>query len=792
VGALAAHAMVPIAVLVAFGMTAADTGDSYEEFFVLKTRWYLPPTIAMAAVFYWAQALAARRVAKEFEELPAIAALVATGSAGITLVYALDVGRVWYGPAVASLGWAYAVAAIATTGSRWAGQRYLGLLGLAATTLSWALFEGRYADFPRHGAAVHLAAAAFYFIAAGVTKERFPLLPDVATDENGRPKALDVDAAVPLFYAGALTLGIGAYEITSAAHGAAAITAQDTTWIFFASSLATGLIAATMRWWWHELRLHGYAVAFGVSSFVLAVAASSEGQVTAMLAVYASFALALALWEREPLGLAPAAAYAFCAVLAAWRFYEPNDAGLPLIFSGTAGAMFVASALRRPAAERLGLPAPSSMWAKALQAIAFAYATAAPVVGGARLLILVDADGLIDGVPFEETLLFRLSALSVALLAIAGATTRLWWKELKLPVYATALAMSLAAALASSNEEGQWVLLLIGFGALSLALSIWEREPLALIVPAGFGFAALLVTWHHYEPHEAYLPLAVSGIAWALSATAIALRPAARSLRWNAPVGRWRLALDGLSLAYAFAAPIAGWLLLAALADPEGLIDGQRFETTLLYQTSAASVALLGLLLAAHWPMLRRLELALAASALLLAAGLLEIGHLRPDNAQAYTAPLGAYLLVLSLIALRVRGLPQIASELVPAGEVLGASMIMGPSFVQSLDAEAWRYGLILLSEGIGFVVLALVQRRVWLLGTATTFVVMDGAHYLFFAGGPALPNWAILAIAGTAVMAAGTAILLGRERWTVWQHAVQSWWYREATGNCNEPRVSL
>jgi hypothetical protein len=38
-----------------------------------------------------------------------------------------------------------------------------------------------------------------------------------------------------------------------------------------------------------------------------------------------------------------------------------------------------------------------------------------------------------------------------------------------------------------------------------------------------------------------------------------------------------------------------------------------------------------------------------------------------------------------------------------------------------------------------------------------------------------------LLAIAGMLVMAAGTAILLGREQWTHWQASVEAWWTREA-----------
>jgi hypothetical protein len=159
---------------------------------------------------------------------------------------------------------------------------------------------------------------------------------------------------------------------------------------------------------------------------------------------------------------------------------------------------------------------------------------------------------------------------------------------------------------------------------------------------------------------------------------------------------------------------------------------------------------------------------------------LLEVGHLRPDNVQAYTAPLGIYVLGGALLASRLRELPQDVRLLIGSLEMAGAALIMGPSFVESFDPDGWAYGLILLGEGLAFLALALVQRRLWLLGTAVTFVVLDGLHYLFFAGGPPLPNWAILAIAGTGVMAAGVAMLLGRDRWTDWQRKVLAWWSRE------------
>lgn len=594
IGSWAAHAAVPLALIAALGMTVGDTEDSYEPLFVLATRWYLPPTAAVGALFYWLHALSAHGRSARLEPALTIAALAVTAGAAVSLVYALDVGSQWYGPAVAIVAWVYA-AGSEPFGPRWFGQRCVGWLALGAITVSWLFFEGLYVDFPRHGAGVHFAAAAFYLAAARLVKTQVPLMRPASTSEDDW---LSVPAAVGLIYGAGFTVGIGFYHLLASLPAAETAQASDVSWPFFGLSLGIALVAATMRWWWPELRLHAYGIALGMSLFVLLASVDAEGQVALLLTLYAGAALALAAWEREPL---------------------------------------------------------------------------------------------------------------------------------------------------------------------------------ALVLPAGYGFFALLASWQYYEPDDAYLPLVVSGVGYAL----FALYGALAVIR-DDRVAAWSRVLLALAFAYAVAAPIAGWSRLAMLADPEGFVGDQRFEETLLYQTATASLLLLGLLVLAQSWLWRRIELAAGASALLMVALLLEIGHFRPENAQAYTAPLGAYLLAAAVLTTRLRQLPRDLRVLTGPVEALGAALIMGPSFAQSLDEGAWHYGLILLGEGLGFVALALVQRRLWLLGTAVTFVVIDGAHYLFFAGGPALPNWAILAIAGTAVMAAGTAILLGRERWTDWQRLVQAWWNRE------------
>jgi hypothetical protein len=224
--------------------------------------------------------------------------------------------------------------------------------------------------------------------------------------------------------------------------------------------------------------------------------------------------------------------------------------------------------------------------------------------------------------------------------------------------------------------------------------------------------------------------------------------PVAKRFGLNAPNRGWPDVTEALAFVYAIAAPITGWVRLTMLADDSGFIGAAHFESTGLYQTSAGSVGLLALLVFARSLLWKRLDVAALGSALVMVAGLLEMstsggeragvhraaGRVHPDYRPAVlagTRPAGwrAYV--------------------IPAAEVLGAALIMGPSFVQSLDADAWRYGLILLAERVSASLSwPLVQRRIWLMGAATTFVVMDGAHYLFFLGRPDAAELGDLAIA--------------------------------------------
>ncbi len=580
-----AHLVVAPAALIALAMTqAVEAGDGFE----LRTRWFLPTTAALAALFYWTQVLWARRSLPQAAPILTISALAVTAGAAVTIVFALDVGEEWYGVAVAIVGWLYAAAGWRSR-LRWFGQVYADWMAVGAVTASWLLFTALYGDAPRIGAGVYFSAAAFYLIAARLSFAKQLNVP--AAFEEDRDDLRGTIAAA-FIYAAGLVLGIGYFYLLSSLPAAEGAGASDLALPFFGLSLGIAAVAVTMRWWWPDYRVHVYAIAAGMSLFVLLSAVEGEGQVTVLLAVYA---------------------------------------------------------------------------------------------------------------------------------------------------------------------------------AVSLALALWEREPFALAVPAAYGYVCLLAAWRYYEPADFYLPLAVAGIGAVLFAAYAVLRQ--REETWS-PV------LLALAFAYLVAAPITGWVRLAILADSEGFIGAHSFEETALYQTSAAAVLLLGVLMAVAAWLEQRMEFVAGASALLIIALLLYIGHFRPENVQAYTAPLGVYLLAGASLAFRLRNLPDGVEAFLQPAQALGAAVLMGPSLAQSWNEGGWPYALLLLGEGLFVLGVALVQRWVWLLSTATAFIVLDALRYLFNAA-QLLPSWAILALAGTFVMTAGVAILLGRERWTLWQQALHAWWRR-------------
>jgi hypothetical protein len=178
---------------------------------------------------------------------------------------------------------------------------------------------------------------------------------------------------------------------------------------------------------------------------------------------------------------------------------------------------------------------------------------------------------------------------------------------------------------------------------------------------------------------------------------------------------------------------------------------------------------------------MRRGVVGLAGSAAFAVAVLLFIGRYSPSDPQPYTLVAGGYLVLFGLVGLRrLRLLPQL-DDASPFVEAFGAAVVMWPAFVQSL-MDGWAHQAVLLAEGSLFFALSVALRRRALLATASLFLALLAGRVLFDAVN-ALPNWIVVLLAGMALLAAGTAILIGRDRWERWQDAMAAWWRSTGEG---------
>jgi len=380
---------------------------------------------------------------------------------------------------------------------------------------------------------------------------------------------------------------------------------------------------------------------------------------------------------------------------------------------------------------------------------------------------------LLRGMPAAEgaeasSLALPLMALSVAFLA-AGGLLRWWRPDLRVHVYVMALLIGITS-LSLADESGTLAVILSVFVAAYLLMGAWEDSPVIALPAAVFGFAAIAAWRHHYDWPLYSVPLAYSSVALVLYAAGFAGRRIAPG---------WSAALRIAGATYAIVAPSAGFALVAVNAE-QGLIDGEAFEKSELYEWSTLATAVVGLVALVESSIARRGWVVVMGSAVLLVAILLQIGRFRPDNMQAYTAVAGAYLVMLGTLGLaRFRLIPD-AEDLAPYVESLGAATIMFPSFLQSLDG-GWHYQAILFVEAAAFLSVGVALRRRGLLAASLAGLVLVAGRALFDAIN-ALPNWIVALIIGMVLLAVGLGILIGRERWSRWEEAMMTWWDQTGT----------
>lgn len=173
----------------------------------------------------------------------------------------------------------------------------------------------------------------------------------------------------------------------------------------------------------------------------------------------------------------------------------------------------------------------------------------------------------------------------------------------------------------------------------------------------------------------------------------------------------------------------------------------------------------------------------LPATAVGLAGVLMTIGLANPSNVQAYTAPVGLYLLA---IGLWVQRSPDVAAphlQLHEVATVAGAAFIVFPQVEQSFDPGGGFWGLVLIGEGLGFLVVGLLFAERWLVPVGT--LVLGGVAMRFLLeSSDTVPYWLSLGLLGTLLLAAGLFVLLNAEWWAATRRDAVRWWQRAGEGS--------
>jgi len=384
---------VGVAVAVVAALAAADAEATYEP----DSRVFLPLTFLAAAAFFvmdasWRKSWGA-----------SAALLAALTGAGVTVVYAADVGPEYYGVAFVGAGLVYGFAGRVWI-PQWLDANARDQAAAVAVTAGWLPFEGVYRDHLQFGAGTHLAASLFYAFAAVLDRSKLTL-----------DRLLDLKARVPVrvgaawLYASGLALGIGYVYLLRGLPAAEGAEASSLAIPLMALSLGFLAAGGLLRWWRPDMRMHVYVMALliGITSLSLA---DGSGTPAVILSAFVAAYLAIGAWEDSPLIALPAAVFGFGAI-AAWRqYYDWPLYSVPLAYSSLALVVYAAGFAALRAAPN---------WSPALRIAGATYAIVAPSAGFA--LVAVDSDrGLIDGVAFEQSALYECSTLATAVVGLVA------------------------------------------------------------------------------------------------------------------------------------------------------------------------------------------------------------------------------------------------------------------------------------------------------------------------------------------------------------------------------------
>lgn len=353
----------------------------------------------------------------------------------------------------------------------------------------------------------------------------------------------------------------------------------------------------------------------------------------------------------------------------------------------------------------------------------------------------------------------------------ARGASRVW--DANLVVIGQFLAVAAATLALAGGDKVQLAAVLWLFVLASAAVVAVERREELLALPTGWALFAVAAALDALgvERRWAEVVYAAIGLALAIGLQAWRGVPNARRPGWYM-AHRW---LAGI---WAACGPV---LSAINLSGPFGdfLVHRELRELVLdyAYLPAMLSVALCGVALAADAVFTLRRPTGYGASAVLMAAALMGIARITPNNPQAYSAPLGIYLLGLSVYVAYERDLGPVR---MPAANGLLASavaVILGTTFAQSL-VHPWRYTFLGLLEGLALLAVTLFLRRRY--GVALTLLFLAAfALRAAFDVARELPYWAIIGLLGLLLLGGGFFILLRRDRIEQWGAQAARRWSR-------------
>jgi hypothetical protein len=363
--------------------------------------------------------------------------------------------------------------------------------------------------------------------------------------------------------------------------------------------------------------------------------------------------------------------------------------------------------------------------------------------------------------------------LPLALAFTAAAIgSRVWHRESSVTLYAVACGYSLFVLGASSENYAQtaWISTVFAFAALLAAAR--ESRAEALHAGTAYGVLALIFALAELQPPDGVWPLSFSlaglgvyGAAWIFQS-------------YLAPPWARHVRITGLALAL-ISTGVGFGLLIFRLDEAADIGRTIPLSEPTLYLWSTAAVAVFGLLTVAEALRTRSLPIGYTASLVLLVALLLAIGRLRPENPQAYVVPIGLYLLGYARFAGgHAKRLPEEMRALVTPAELGAAAVLLGTTLVQALGEDGLTYKFLLLGESIVYVLAGLLLRRRLIVLPGLTSAATSAVLFAFSGeAGGGLPPWAILAIAGAALLALGSVLLGRRDLWERAQRQMKGFW---------------